>query len=294
MEIKSMEKTIPTPGTTYKPSGPFRAKMKENVRITPEKSRDDVHHIVIDLSGSGINYLEGMSLGIIPPGTQENGKPHRPRLYSISSSRKGDDGLASTVSLTIKRVIVKDPESGETVYGLASNYVCDLKEGEELSITGPTGRTFFLPEDDSVNLIMVAAGTGIAPFRAFIHHIFRERGSWKGKVRLFHGSRTGMESLYMNDENNDIGQYMDKETFQSFKALSEVEHVFVQRRVEENQDEIWQMLMEGNFAFYICGLKGMEEGIYTILRARAQKEGKDWDELLERFHKEGRWNVEVY
>lgn len=294
MDISMMSKSVITPGKVYKPSEPYRGRILENTRITAADSVDDVRHIVIDIDGSGMSYIEGQSVGVIPPGTQENGKRHRPRLYSISSSRNGDDGTSGSVSLTVKRVSFTDPESGKTVKGVASNFLCDLTPGDTLELTGPVGRTFFLPEDDHVNLIMIAVGTGIAPFRAFVHHIFRERGEWKGEVRLFYGTKTGLESLYMNNENNDIGQYMEKETFRAFQALSVIDHIHVQRRLEENIDEIWSMLKQGNFAFYVCGIKGMEEGIYEILRKKALEEEINLDEMVEKFEKEGRWNIEVY
>lgn len=294
MELTHIEKDIVTPGNSYKPTAPYTAKVLENRLLIEEGAETDVRHIVIDLSGSGISYVEGQSIGVIAPGETENGKPHRPRLYSIASSRKGDDGLASTVSLTVKRVLFTDPETGEEVRGVASNYLCDLKPGDSLNITGPVGRHFFLPVDDTVDLIMVAVGTGIAPFRAFLHYIYQEKKSWNGNVYLFYGTRTAMDSLYMNRENNDIGQYMEQKTFQAFRALSNVDRVWVQRRIEENQEEIWEVLKKGNFAFYICGLKGMEEGVYEIFQKLAENEGKNWDEMKQRFKDEGRWNVEVY
>ncbi len=294
MDISMLTKDISTPGKIYKPSDPYPGIILENKRITEKDSVDDIRHIVIDISGSGMNYLEGQSVGVIPPGTQENGKSHRPRLYSIASSRNGDDGSSQTVSLTVKRVVVNDPETGKTIYGLASNYVCDLAPGSKVNLTGPIGRTFFLPKDDNVNLIMVAVGTGIAPFRAFLHNIYKERESWKGHVRLFYGSRTGMESLYMNQESNDIGQYMEERTFRAYRALSDIENVLVQNRIEENVNEVWEMLKEGNFALYVCGIKGMEEGIYDIFRKKATEDDIDWEDMMQRFKEEGRWNIEVY
>lgn len=292
MEV--LEKEIPAEGQIYKPSSPYRARIVENRRLTEEGSPDDIRHIVINIEGSGMVYLEGQSVGIIPPGEDEKGKRHRPRLYSIASSRHGDDGTSTTVSLTVKRVLFTDGETGEEVRGVASNFICDLKEGDDLDLTGPIGRTFFLPKDSSVNLIMVSVGTGIAPFRAFLHFAYRERKTWGGKVRLFHGAKTGMESIYMNQASNDIGQFMEEKTFQAFKALSNIENVYIQKRIEENMDEIWEMVKEGNFAFYICGVKGMESGVDDLFRGKATGEGKDWDGMKSAFKEAGRWNVEVY
>lgn len=297
--MKVIEKVIPESKKIYKPSEPFMAKMLENKRLLPAGSLEDIRHIVLDLTDSGISYLEGQSIGVIAPGKQENGKNQRPRLYTISSARKGDDGLASTVSLTVKRVVYQT-ENNETAQGVASSFLCDAKPGDTITVTGPNGRKFLLPEDDKTDLIMIAAGTGIAPFRAFVHHIYRERGAWNGRVRLFYGTRTGMESLYMNDESNDIGQFFTKETFAAFQALSREqktatgEKVYVQHRLEENQQEIWEMIKQGNFCLYICGLKGLEAGVEARIKEWAGKENADWENMRARFMEEGRWNIEVY
>lgn len=290
--------TIPDSAKTYKPDSPFHAKVIENQHITEEGSSADIHNIVFDLAGSGIQYIEGQSVGIIPPGFQEDGRPHRVRLYSIASSRTGDDGTSTSVTLCVKRVVLAGP-SGEEIRGVCSNYLCDLRPGESVALMGPTGRTFFLPQDDTVDLIMVAAGTGIAPFRAFIHRVYRERQGWKGKVRLFYGARSGMESAYFNRKNDDIGQYMSHETFEAFRAFSDMpdedgKQGFVQDHIRENQEAVWQTIRKGNFAFYLCGMKAMEEGVNQVFEELAHRDGLDWASMKAELKKDGRWNVETY
>jgi len=142
-------------------------------------------------------------------------------------------------------------------------------------------------------------GTGIAPFRAFIHYLYRVKGSWRGRVRLFFGSRTGMESLYMNRANDDIGLYIQEETFTAFRALSGVgsddsEHGLVQHRLTENRAEIWDILSAKNFSVYICGMKSMGDGAEQVFREIAEEHGADWDSLVKEFKAQGRWNMEVY
>jgi ferredoxin--NADP+ reductase len=298
--IKLVKYEIPESAVTYKPKEPYLAKVVANERLTEAGTGVDIRNIILDLSGSGIQYIEGQSVGIIPPGVQEDGKPHRVRLYSIASSRTGDDGLSKTVTLCVKRVAFVDPDTGHEVRGVASNYICNAQPGDEIPLIGPSGRTFFLPADDSVDLIMVAAGTGIAPFRAFLHRIYREKQSWGGKVKLFFGARNGMESIYMNRRNEDIGQYMSKDTFEAFRALSHSEEDgtakmgFVQDRIGENREEIWNIIRKGNFSFYLCGMKAMEQGVMDVFEHLAARDGLNWEEMKTGFKKAGRWNVEVY
>lgn len=292
--MKIEKKELNPTGNVYKKSNPFLSKVLRNERITAPQSSDDIRHIVFDITGSKMAYLEGQSIGIIPPGSDETGKTHRMRLYSISSPADGDSADHNTLSLTVKRVRYLDSQSGQEIIGVGSNYLCDLQPGESVELIGPVGRNFFLPVDPKTNLIMVSVGTGIAPFRAFIHHIYRDHKHWQGSVRLYHGSKSGMESLYMNDQNNDIGAYYEERTFQAFKALSSVEHKYVQHKLEENQDEVWQFIKEGNFSFYLCGLKGVEDGINEVFEAQARGEGLDWNAMRDQFKEEGRWNIEVY
>ncbi|MES0489234.1 MAG: FAD-binding oxidoreductase [Leptospirales bacterium] len=289
------QKKLELEGIVYKPSKPFEATLVESTRITGADSPDDIRHLLIEFKGSGIHYKEGQSIGVIVPGEDERGKRNRPRLYSIASARGGEGGQEGILALTVKRVIFTDEETGKIVKGLASNYLCDLTPGEKLLITGPVGRTFILPEDDTTDLIMVAVGTGIAPFRAFLHHIYKERKSWNGNLFLFFGAKTGMEAIYMNDENNDIGQYYEEETFKAFQALSRSgEKKYVQHSIEENQEAIWETIEKKNFSFYLCGLKGVEEGINDLFEKVADSKGKNWEEMREEFKQEKRWHIEVY
>ncbi len=72
--------------------------------------------------------------------------------------------------------------------GICSNYLCDAKPGDDVMLTGPIGKTLFLPESRNFNndLIMVATGMGIAPYRSFIRRLFMERTSaaeaYRGQV----------------------------------------------------------------------------------------------------------------
>src|SRR5205085_12233337 len=112
--------------------------------------------------------VEGQSIGVLPPGQDANGKPHKLRLYSIASPAIGDDGNGKTLSICVKRAITVDPETGKEYQGVCSTFLCDLKVGDTSKLTGPVGKAFTMPDKPNANLIMVATGTGIAPFRAFL------------------------------------------------------------------------------------------------------------------------------
>lgn len=120
----------------------------------------------------------GQSLSVIPPGIDaSNGRKHKPRLYSIASTRYGDLLDGNTISLCVRRAEYIDPITGEkdpSKQGVCSNFLCNVQPGDEVSVAGPVGKTMLLPKDPTKDVIMIATGTGIAPFRGFLHRLFME------------------------------------------------------------------------------------------------------------------------
>jgi ferredoxin--NADP+ reductase len=283
---------------TYRPNSPYVAKTLENYPLVKDGAPGDTRHIVIDLEGSDIAYVEGQSLGVVPPGKDENGKPHKLRLYSIASTRYGDDGNGKTVSFSIKRLVYDDPETGEERRGVCSNFLCDLKPGDEVMLTGPVGKSFLLPNDLSATIILIATGTGIAPFRAFIRHLFDERSDFKGKVWLFFGVPTSSALLYHEDLEDYKARF--PEQFRVDYAVSreqknaQGQKMYVQNRMGEYAGELWELLKKPNTFTYICGLKGMEDGINAIMGEKAKAEGKDWIDYQRGLKKSDNWHEETY
>lgn len=92
------------PVNTYRPNAPFVGKCISNEPLVKENGIGIVQHLKFDLSGSNLKYIEGQSIGIIPPGVDKNGKPEKLRLYSIASTRHGDDVDDKTVSLCVRQL----------------------------------------------------------------------------------------------------------------------------------------------------------------------------------------------
>jgi len=282
---------------TYRPKEPYKGKALSNVPLIVETSPNDVRHVTLDLSEGSLRYIEGQSIGILPPGLDANGKPHKLRLYSIASSRLGDNGDAKTVSVCVKRVVYKHPETGEEVRGVASNFICNLKAGDEVMITGPVGKTFLLPEDPTANLVLIATGTGIAPFRAFLRHIYDELPTpWLGKVLLFFGMQKSEDYLYEEE----LAEYTKKGDFEIITAISREQtnaqggKMYVQHRIAEHVDRLWSMIQAGNTYTFICGLRGMEDGIDAAFSAAASEKGITWSEYQYQLKQNDFWHVETY
>ncbi len=307
-ESKSMTQAkakADVPVNIYRPNSPFIGKVISNEELVQPGGIGTCHHVKFDLSGGDLRYLEGQSIGIIPPGVDKNGKPEKLRLYSIASTRHGDDLDDKTVSLCVRQLEYKHPETGETVFGVCSTFICNLKPGDEVKITGPTGKEMLLPDDTDANIIMMATGTGIAPFRAYLWRMFKdgERAlnkdyEFKGFAWLIFGITTTPNILYKQELEEIQEKYPDN--FRLTYAISREQknaeggRMYIQHRVAEHAAELWQKMQDPKTHTYICGLKGMEDGIDEALSAEASKHGKDWKEFQREMKKAGRWHVETY
>lgn len=197
------------PMNVFRQSAPLRTVCLENRELVGPGGVGTVRHLVFDTSAGPYPFLEGQSAGILPPGLDANGKPHKLRLYSIASTRHGDTGDGKTLSLCVRRLEYPHPETGETVYGVCSTYLCGLKVGDEVDVTGPTGKAMLLPDDPAATIVMLATGTGIAPFRAHLWRMFRENNTdyeFRGSAWLIFGIPTTPNILY-REELEDFRQH---------------------------------------------------------------------------------------
>lgn len=275
----------------------YPATLVSSERITPRDWEAEVRHLVLRLPDDGLNYVEGQSIGVLAPGPHEFGNSSHLRLYSIASPREGENSRQNTMSICVRRCFYIDDISGERYPGKASNYLCDAKPGDTIHITGPYGSRFQVPTDDTSNLLMVGAGTGIAPFRAFIQHIYDQHKGWKGKVRLFYGAKTGMELLYLNDVKKDLGLYYEQGTFQAFEALSP-RPAFdappaLDRVLIENASEVWELVRSPKTFVYVAGLMEAAQKFEKAM-AVAAGSAETWRETREELVAEGRLSELLY
>jgi ferredoxin--NADP+ reductase len=280
----------------YDISNQIQATVTANRLITPANAKEEVHQIDLELAeGARLDAVVGRSIGVLVPGPDEYGNPHHFRLYSIAGSHQGDKG--TIIEICVRRCFYIDEFSGEQYKGKASNYLCDRKQGDAITITGSYGVAFTLPTDASSNLLMVGVGTGIAPFRAFTKAIYAKKGAWTGKVRLFYGARRGVELLYMNDVKNDFHLYYDEATFKAFEALSSRpaldKDVTIERTIDQNSDEVWAMVQDPKTFVYIAGLQKMAGNLDKVFSKMAGSEAH-WAKMKARLVQDGRWAELLY
>ena len=133
-----------------RPNEPATAVVTKNELCTAgRKAAGFVRHVEIDVSGTPLEGVcrSGQAIGIIPPGEDERGRPHKLRLYSLACPTGGEDGAGKILSTTVKRTIDEHWDNHRLFCGVASNYLCDVQEGDQVLVTGPNGKRFLLPED---------------------------------------------------------------------------------------------------------------------------------------------------
>ncbi len=264
-----------------------------NVRVTEVGTDYDTHHLILDFGSMPFPVLEGQSIGIVPPGVDERGKPHVARQYSVASPRNGERPGYNNLSLTIKRVL--QDHQGRPVRGVASNHLCDLKVGDAVQVIGPFGSTFLMPNHPKSSIVMVCTGTGSAPMRAMTEWRRRLRKSGRfegGKLMLFFGARSKEELPYFGPLLSLPRDFIDIHL--AFSRTPGQPKTYVQDLMRQRAADLAPLLQDANTHIYVCGLKSMEEGVLLALRDVAQGAGLAWDELGARLKREGRLHLETY
>ena len=275
----------------------IEATVTGNLRVTEvgqQAGADyDTHHVVLDFGAMPFPVLEGQSIGIIPPGLDERGKPHHARQYSIASPRNGERPGHNNLSLTIKRVL--ENHQGQPVRGVGSNYMCDLKVGDKVQVAGPFGASFLMPNHPKSHIVMICTGTGSAPMRAMTEWRRRLRQTGKfesGKLMLFFGARTQAELPYFGPLQSLPKDFID--TNFAFSREAGKPKRYVQDAMRERAADLSAMLADPNAHFYVCGLKAMEEGVVLALRDIATQAGLNWDTVGASLKAQGRLHLETY
>jgi len=266
----------------YTAAKPATAVLTGNFKLTGDGEDSDVRHIILDFGSQSFPVLEGQSIGVITPGTDANGKPHLPRLYSVSSPRDGERANYNNLSLTVKR------ESD----GLCSSYLCDLEKGAEVAITGPFGSTFLMPNDVKARLLMICTGTGSAPFRAFTMQRERSNNKPESPMLLFFGARTPASLPYFGPLKKVPDDLLQKHLVYSREEGAPKR--YVQDELLDNREKIAEFLKDPNTHIYICGLKAMEDGVEGALSEIAKTAELQWSGHRDAMREDGRYHVETY
>jgi len=272
------------------------AVITESVRITPPE-RDEVRRIKLRIDDPAFRFSVGQSIGVVVPGPHPLGNEFHMRRYSIASGHLDRSSEAIELELLVRRCFYVDEINGERYPGIASHYLCDAEAGKRITITGPYRSPFKIPADDSSNLLMIGTGTGVAPFRSFVQEIYREKGAWKGQVRLYYGARNGMDLLYGNDADGDLTNYYDEASFKAFGAIINrplaSDSDTLKAALQDHAGDVWQSMQDPRTYVYLAGLGKVTKTFDQIMEKVAGGSGA-WAETKEQLRAQGRWSELVY
>ena len=270
---------------------PALATVTGNLALTAADASSDIRHIVLDFGATAFPVLEGQTIGIIPPGNDAQGRPHYVRLYSVASPRDGERPGYNNVALTVKRV--RADHAGNAVKGVASNYLCDLDKGDTVKVVGPFGASFLMPNHPGSSLLMICTGTGSAPMRAMTERRRRRIAQREGgELMLFFGARVADELPYFGPLLKLPKDFIDINF--AFSRVPGQPKQYVQDLIRRRSDDVARMLRDDQCYIYVCGLKGMEEGVAEAFRDICRQNGMDWDALLPSLLSGGRYHLETY
>jgi ferredoxin--NADP+ reductase len=256
------------------PVAPCVGTVVETHRCTASsKAAGFVRHVSIDITGTPLagNFRAGQAFGVLAPGVDQFGKPHKLRLYSIASPSQGEDGKGNILATTVKRTIDEHNETHKLFLGVCSNYLCDLQVGDKVTISGPNGKRFLLPAQPQLHdYLFVATGTGIAPFRGMIMELLSQ--NTPSRITLIMGSPYSSDLLYHQQFEALAAQHPN---FTYLPAISRErgsgggagKAMYAHDRVLAERDRLAAQLASERCLIYVCGIAGMELGIFQSLAA---------------------------
>ena len=370
--------------SAYSKSNPFPAQITESLRITGRGSSKDTRHIELSLEGSGLSYLPGDALGVVPqndpalvaelielagwsgsePVTGRNGelnlqkalqsefeitaltprfiekwaewsgagqlaqqssvdragfmantqiidlvKSHpargvapqdfvqalrglQPRLYSIASSL---EMTPEEVHVCVAPVRYRLHDRARN--GVASTHVADrLQAGDSIPVYVQRNEHFRLPADPATPIIMIGAGTGVAPYRAFMQQ--REALGIDGKSWLFFGERNfRTDFLYQIEWQTWLHDGLLSRADVAF-SRDQKEKIYIQHRLLQQSAELYRWIGDGAH-IYVCGdaehmAADVHEALLSVIEQGSGQSRDGAREALLAMQAAGRYQKDVY
>jgi sulfite reductase alpha subunit-like flavoprotein len=221
----------------------------------------------------------------------------QPRFYSISSSNRASP---DKVSITVG-VLTATTSAGKTIEGVCSHYLSRLEPKVSRAKVAITKSTFRLPTNTKSPLLMVGAGTGLAPMMGFLQdrQLDQAAKAELGPIHLFFGCRTEHDLIYRAL----IGSYEKDKLLNFHLALSrptdqDTKKAYVQDRLFEMGKDLFELLQNPDTHFYVCGDARMADSCFESCVNVLKEHGslsRVWSvQLLKKMRLEGRWQTDVW
>ena len=218
--------------------------------------------------------------------------PLQPRLYSIACSPRVD---RHRMALCVDAV--RYPINGRTRLGVASTFLGErVRSGDTVNVFVQKAQHFGLPADPSVPIIMIGPGTGIAPFRAFLHE--RMASKAPGRNWLFFGHQRRDYDFFYEDELAGLKAAGTLTRLSLAWSRDGAEKFYVQDRMREVGRELWAWLADGAHV-YVCGdakrmARDVEAAWVEIVAAHGARTTDEAIAFVANLKKSGRYQQDVY
>lgn len=224
--------------------------------------------------------------------------PLRPRLYSISSSALTHPGQ---IRLTVGTVAAPAWSGRGEYRGVATSLLKDLDPGDEVLAEIRTPTPPFAPVADPAQpMILVGAGTGLAPFRAFLEerNLQRQQGQGVASNRLFPGCRHPDHDRLYADEMDHWQDQGVVTIYPAYSALANYPHRHVQDALWAQREEVWQLL-ESGAPVYVCGdgarmAPAVRDCLIRIAEACGSRSREEASRWLQDLMQNGRYHQDIF
>ncbi|MBS3964411.1 MAG: sulfite reductase subunit alpha [Methylomonas sp.] len=219
-------------------------------------------------------------------------KPLQHRAYSISSSSKPHP---DTVHLTVASV--RYDAHGRHHKGVCSTYLADIADPHTpVKVFFTPNNSFRVPSDDSLPMIMVGPGTGIAPFRAFLQERRARKAS--GNNWLFFGDRNAATDFIYRDEIEAMQAEGVLTRLDLAFSRDQAEKIYVQDRMRQHGAELFAWLEQGGY-FFVCGdayrmAKDVDQALHDVIRSHGKLSEAEAIDYVNHLKKTKRYVRDVY
>ncbi|WP_243652763.1 bifunctional nitrate reductase/sulfite reductase flavoprotein subunit alpha [Novosphingobium sp. PhB165] len=218
-------------------------------------------------------------------------RPLQPRFYSIASSPHAQ---VDEVQLTVSTV--RYSCEGRSRHGVCSAFMADRAQDADVGIFLQPAAHFHPPADPARGAIMVGPGTGIAPFRGFLHD--RQARGAKGRNWLFFGEQHAATDFYYREEIEEWRRNGHLDRLSLAFSRDQAEKIYVQHRMLEEGAELWRWL-DGGAHFYVCGeagrmAKDVDKALKQIVAQHGSMSGEDASDYVAQMQSEKRYVRDVY
>lgn len=203
-------------------------------------------------------------------------KRMQPRLYSIASSPKAHP---DEIHLTVSAVRYNNARRQRK--GVSSTFLADRADNVSVPVFVQKSAHFRLPHNGDAPMIMIGPGTGVAPFRGFLHERFA-RGD-TGRNWLFFGEQHAATDYYYGDELDEMRRKGLLSRLDLAFSRDQVDKIYVQDRMREHGAELWSWL-EAGAHFYVCGdASRMARDVDAALKSVVARQGGMSDEEAQEY-----------